>query len=509
MSYDANSTLSIPHFAHGANRGRDRGPQFHDRNADIDKLIPSYDRKRLVSISSRLFTNMGVVKAAILQKADFSIGEAWLPTYTGPTDMLDGKAIATFLRKVWFPSCDVRGGIHNWHKLLELTSIAIDRDGEAFWLLVKGNDGFPRIQQIPSHRVDSGGYGEQAASGRWKGLRIKDGIIYWPGGRPAAYRIITGDTASEFEDVPASDVIHIFDPIYQEQGRGLPSTTHGIEDLKHCLASTDDERIRQMIISRLHLVEYNDKGGPDENDPMVSLSEVAISEEDGPKILVEEAGGGKVYMKAGSGQKIEQIKHESPGEIWQSFQNRMIRSFLAGMPWPQSWVWEGSGQGTHERVEVMKGRRSIKQRQRILDYAASRAIAWAYSIFHYDLNRVPLLDHPLSWSFTKPPRATVDDGREASAQRDDWRAGLANTDEILEAKGMTEDEFYERRALGVARRKVIARRVSEEVSAESGYEITVEDREMAMLTPNEMGQQPAAAKPDPEEDHNDQEEEDE
>ena len=334
MSYDANSTLSIPHFAHGANRGRDRGPQFHDRNADIDKLIPSYDRKRLVSISSRLFTNMGVVKAAILQKADFSIGEAWLPTYTGPTDMVDGKAIATFLRKVWFPSCDVRGGIHNWHKLLELTSIAIDRDGEAFWLLVKGDDGFPRIQQIPSHRVDSGGYGEQAASGRWKGLRIKDGIIYWPGGRPAAYRIITGDNANEFEDVAASDVIHIFDPIYQEQGRGLPSTTHGIEDLKHCLASTDDERIRQMIISRLHLVEYNDKGGPDENDPMVSLSEVAISEEDGPKILVEEAGGGKVYMKAGSGQKIEQIKHESPGEIWQSFQNRMIRSFLAGMPWP-------------------------------------------------------------------------------------------------------------------------------------------------------------------------------
>ena len=155
----------------------------------------------------------------------------------------------------------------------------------------------------------------------------------------------------------------------------------------------------------------------------------------------------------------------------------------------------------------MKGRRAIKQRPRILAYAAARAIAWAYSVFHFDLKRVPLLDHPLSWSFTKPPRCTVDDGREASAQRDDWRAGLANTDEILEAKGMTEDEFYERRAIGVARRKVIARRVSEEVSAESGYEITVEDREMAMLTPNEMQQQPAAAKSDPEEDRNDQEEE--
>lgn len=499
-------------FAHGASRQRDRGPQFSDRNTDIDKLIPSYDRKRLVAISSRLFMNMGVPKAAVLQKADFSIGEAWLPTYTGPSDMADGKAIATFLRKVWFPSCDVRGGVHNWHKLLELTSIAIDRDGEAFWLLVKGADNFPRIQQIPAHRVDTCGYGEKVEGGDFKGYRIKDGIIYYSSGRPAAYRVMTGDDARTFTDIPAADIVHIFDPLYQEQGRGLPAFTHAIEDLKHCLASTDDERIRQLIISRLHLIEYNDKGGPDEDDPAIALSDTAIgTDPDGPKILVEEQRGGKIYMKANSGHKLEQVKHESPGEIWENFQDRMIRSALAGMPWPCSWVWKPAGQGTAERVEQVKGRRSIKQRQKVLHYAARRAIAWAYSVFHYDLSRVPLLDHPLDWTFTTPPRPTVDDGREASAQRDDWRAGLANVDEILEAKGMTEDEFYERRARTVANRKVIARRVAEEVSAASGYTVTVEDREMAMLTPNEMAQTaPASPAPEPPDDEEDDtEEEDE
>jgi hypothetical protein len=35
-------------------------------------------------------------------------------------------------------------------------------------------------------------------------------------------------------------------------------------------------------------------------------------------------------------------------------------------------------------------------------------------------------------------------------------------------------------------RKVIAARVAEEVSKESGYEIEIEEREMAMLTPNEI-----------------------
>lgn len=491
MSFETNGSETMTlSFAHGASRSRARGPQYSDRNTDIDKLIPGYDRKRLVAISSRLFFNMGVPKAAILQKADFSIGEAWLPTYTGPTDMADGKAIATFLRKVWFPSCDVRGGIYTWHKLLELTSAALDRDGETFWYLIKGDDGFPRIQQIPSHRVDSCGYGNKVTEGDFKGLPIKDGIIYWPGGRPAAYRVITGDDARTFKDVPANDIIHVFDPIYQEQGRGLPSSSHGIEDLKHCLASTDDERIRQLIISRLHIIEYNEKGGPDQDDPQIALSESAEGTATG--MLVEDAGGGKLWMKANSGQKIEQIKHESPGEIWENFQDRMIRSFLAGMPWPCSWVWKAAGQGTAERVEILKGRRAIKQRQKVIMHAAVRAVSWAYSIFQQN-KRVPLLDHPTSWNFTMPPRPTVDDGREASAQRDDWRAGLANTDELLEAKGMTEEEFLERRARGVAMRKVIALRVAEEVSKESGYSITIEEREMAMLTPNEMA--PQAAQP--------------
>jgi hypothetical protein len=51
---------------------------------------------------------------------------------------------------------------------------------------------------------------------------------------------------------------------------------------------------------------------------------------------------------------------------------------------------------------------------------------------------------------------------------------------------MTEEEFYTRRAHSVAMRKVIAAQVAEEVSKESGYEVEIEDREMAMLTPNEV-----------------------
>lgn len=481
--------LSGLNFAHGASRSRARGPQFSDRNLDIDKLIPSYDRKKLVSISSRLFTNMGVPKAAIRQKAEFSIGEAWLPTYVGPSDTEDGKAIANFLRKVWFPSCDVRGGIYDWHKLLELTSIAIDRDGESFWYLINGQDGFPRIQQIPSHRVDSCGYMSKVESGEFKGLTIKDGIIYWPGGRPAAYRVITGDDVRTFKDIPANDIIHLFDPTYQEQGRGLPGFTHAIEDMKHCLASTDDERIRQLIISRLHIIEYNDTGGPDIRNPAVALGEETstIDGETTVPLLVEEVKGGKVHMKAGSGHKLEQIKHESPGEIWENFHNRLNTIALNGFGWTKILLDMPSGQGTAERVGVLKARRAITQRQSLIYFAARRAISWAYSIFQQS-KRVPLLDHPTAWDFTYPPRLTIDDGREAAGMRDNFRMGSVNLTDILEAEGKTYSEHIDQRISEVVERET--KRLKAEADNPG---IKIDPRDIVMLTPNEMPQ--AATQP--------------
>jgi capsid protein len=478
-------------FAHGASRDRTRGPQFSDRNADIEKLIPSTDRKRLVSISSRLFMNMGVPKAAIRQKADYTVGEAWLPSYTGASDSDKGKSVANFMKQTWLPACDVRGGVHDWHKLLELTSIAIDRDGDAFWLLVKGEDGFPRIQQIPGHRVDSCGYRDIVQDGAFKGFKIRDGIIYYKSGRPAAYRVITGEDATKFEDIPAGDIIHIFDPTYQEQGRGLPSFTHAIEDLKHCLCSTEDERIRQMIISRLHLVEYNDTGGPDESDPAVALEEVVAASGDSPaqNVLVERMDGGKVYMKANSGHKFETIKHENPGPIWESFQNRMIRNSIAGMGWALSLVWENTGQGTAERMEVLKARRAVQQRQSLIFHAARRAFAWAYSVFQQS-GRVSLLRSPTAWDFNYPARLTVDDGREASAMRDDYRLGKLNMGDLLEAEGKNlEDHLRSRVSEAVLRKKLIA----EAEAANPG--IKIDEREMVMWTANEQGAETAPPAP--------------
>jgi hypothetical protein len=79
--------------------------------------------------------------------------------------------------------------------------------------------------------------------------------------------------------------------------------------------------------------------------------------------------------------------------------------------------------------------------------------------------------------------------------------GSRNLSEVLEARGIVEDEFLRARAWSVANRKAIARIVAEEASAKYGVEVTIEDREMFMQTPNEMGEveepEPPATQPPP------------
>lgn len=469
-------------FAHGADRSRTRGPQYETRDIDIDKLIPSHDRKRLVSLSKRLFTNIGVPKAIVTQKADYSVGGAWRPSYGGP-DKEAGDEVEAWLENVWFPNCEVRGGIHDWHQVLLGVSADIDF-GDSFTLKTVTADGkFPLLQNIPSHRIESGSDYVKVSTGRYKGRKIHDGIIYSDQNRPIAYRVMSEDRMS-FEDIPAQSIIHIFDPDFNDQGRGLPVFTHAVEDLKHCLQSTEYERIRQLIISSIGLVEYNDTGGPDMDDPRFALSAATTTE---AGVAFESYQGGSIrYMRANSGNKLESIKHDNPGDVWESFQDRMIRMSIIGASWSYSMVWKGAGQGTAERADILRARRAVDKRQRLLAHFARQAVGYAVGVATAN-GRVTRVDgstvtvlRPLRWAFSKPPRLTIDDGREDKALIEGWRAGTRNLTEVIEANGRSIEEFTRERAEEIALRKTIAA----EVAIARGVEI--EDREMAMLTANEM-----------------------
>lgn len=460
-------------FAHAADLNRNRGPQFLERDRSIDELIPAHDRKTLVALSKRLFTNMGApMRAAIRQKADYAIGRAWVPLYNG-SDKDVGREVCSWLKNVWFPLADVRGGVFNWWLFLRLVSHCLDRDGEAFILLTSSLDGtFPRVQSIPSYLVASDASLSTVDSGPYVGLRIVDGIIYNAQMAAVAYRV--HDAEGNFTDVSARDLIHIYDPTYAEQGRGLPAFTHALDDMKSMLQSTEYERIKQQVISSILLVEQNEIGGPDYSDPFAALSK---DTDDATGIAQEQYGPAVHYFRANSGGGLQTVTHDSPGDVWEAFHDRLIRSAIAGVGWSYSLVWKPAGQGTAERTEIERARRSVEERIGVLKHLGLRIITYVVAQASA-ARRIPMPGNMLAWDFTVPPRLTVDDGREAKAQIEAYSAGHLNETEIQGWKGRDVEDHYRERAVELGKRELIRMEVEEELQASTGKPIQISPQEM-------------------------------
>ena len=448
---------------------------------DIGDLVPSWDRKTILSASRKLYLNEEILKGAIEQKSMYAIGRAWHPVFVGK-DTAFGEAAAAWLHDEWFKICDIRGSEYDFTTTLYTTSNAIDRDGENWELLTEDKTGYPRIQQIPAHRVGCSYSSNQGfvQEGPYRNARIRDGIAYNRLGQPVAASVMSEDGKKE-QWVSYRDLVHNFDPSWQEQGRGLPAFTASINALRDMMQSHEWERHALMMASAIGLIEKNDTGGPDMGDPGNVLTGGTSGVTAGTGVTVESFSGGMMkYFRANSGGGIEQMKNLRPGPEWESFHDRIIRAALAGVNWPYSLVWKSSGQGTAERHEIAKAERAVEDRQELLKKGALRKVGYAISKA-IKLGILPQSEDWWKWDFTMPRKLTIDDGRVGKEQEAAWKGGWQNHQDILGAYGKNLEEHYEARAREVYLRKQAAKRWSKDG-------IEVEDREMAMLTPNDMGE---------------------
>jgi len=451
-----------------------------NRNYDFDKLVPDWDRVQLLSLSRKMFFNHGAIKTAINQKANLSIGKSWLAKYTGE-DREWGMQAEEWLKN-WYSICNVRGPMFDLQTSLHLGSISVDRDGDYFILLTAAESGYPQIQMIGAHRVGQrDNQKDRVESGPYKGLRICQGVIKNKLDRPVAYRIL-GDKKDDgtFNDVDVSarDLIQVFNPLWFEQSRGTCAGAHSLDKMMRALKSEEWEEIAMMMISSMALIEYNEKGGIDEDDPSNYLIGNAT---DGEGITTQTIDGGRIkYFKSNSGSKLEAITHDRPGDIWEKFQDRAIRTMISGMDWSYAYAWKSAElTGTSVRVELEKVRSAVEDRQELLQLPTKRVITYAIAKA-IKSGILPQNDDWYKWNFTLPPKVSIDGGRDSVAKMNEWRSGAINMTELVAERGKSIDDHYLERAREVALRK----RIQQEVETETG--IKIEDREMSMLNVNEM-----------------------
>jgi capsid protein len=427
-------------FARAVNSDPWRGLVFNRQEGRISDLVPSSDRRALAALSRRVVFNTGIAKECIRQKASFSVGGAFAPRFGG-SDKGAGEAAVAFLDETWFPEMDLSGTVRTWPAWLELVSKCIDRDGECFILLTRNPDleeFRPALLMIPAFQIRSQGQASRRINGgEWDGATLEDGIGRDDYGRILFYRVYQDQ--KEFEDVPAAAMVHLFDREFPEQLRGFPAFAANLSDILQGLESKELEILRQLIVSNVFLMR---KGGrpPAPGD---SGFETVVNAATGEAVVREKIAPGIQYLRGG--EDLEALTHQTPGDIWQSFQGRLWGEAVVGAGWSRSlvrFVSEG-GQGTVERGEIVRARLAVRARQGTLEAGAVRFITYGLTD-----PRAPVLDS-LAWGFTKPARLTVDDGREDKALLEMVKAGAMAEEEFQAHKGRSLRDHFIAKARGI------------------------------------------------------------
>ena len=432
-------------FARAVNRDASRGLVFNRRDESIRKLIPACDRRALAALSRKVVFNTGPAKACITQKAQLTVGESFMPRYHG-ADASAGLRAMDWLEDVFFSEFDYIDSRH-WRPFWEMVSKSIDRDGEAFLLkTIRPGDGRHAITAIPAYRVrsDSPSY---IMGGQNDGARLDDGGGYDAAGRVVFYRVFTTET--DFEDIPAERLIHIYDQDFSEQRRGYPAFAASLSDILQGLQSKELEILRQILVSNILLVNKGMRT-PQSTD---AGFEGAVNSSTGQEMTREQVAPGIWYLNGGE-EGPEVVQQKSPGNIWEDFQDRLWREAVIGAGWAYALVWKSPGQGTAERAEVVRARLSVRNRFRTLSDAAIQVLTWGLAD-----PRAPRVES-MRWTVTRPARLTVDDGREERADLEKVLAGAMSEEEFQANRGKSLREHMTERARTIQTAEEVAASMS-------------------------------------------------
>lgn len=447
---------------------------------DINKSVPVYDRRFIVSANRKLYANRGTIREATDARAICAVGNAWLPSYLGSDPK--GKAAEKWLREEWLPQCEIRGGEYDWQTSLYLESTNIDHSGDIGVLLTyKGDPSYPWpcFQLVPAHRVNfrnglstgvvQGDECEGAAA--YKGRKYEDGVILGDYGDPIAYALI-GETPEQDKVVSTWNFVLLGEPMFIGQARKFPIFLHAIREARTAMKASEYEEFACLLASSIALLEENETGAPEPKKLNTDFDDgTAPTPTAGPEGLsVQSYMGGLIrYLRAGSGANLKAFMSERPSAEWDKFQTRLDRVACAPV-WPVELILEmGSVTGPAVRSIQGRARRIVKDRQSLLFKIAKRKILFALAIA-MKTERIERFSDWTNWGFVMPPLLTIDDGRDAKSRRDDYFAGITNLTEILEEDGGELEPHLRQRAKEIVLRERVRREESEAANL-PGWEI--------------------------------------
>jgi len=406
---------------------------------DSGKMTTSWRFRAMLSDSRYIYSRVGQVNGSVHSKANYAVGQSWIPQYKGTNSRF--KRAFTEVMKRWMPSCDVRGAPFNFQKSVWTGSVKLDVDGDFFILLTEDPETkAPRLQFIEAHRINSPLSERTVATGQYQGKLFLNGVVYDELNRPLAYNLLPPETpygyqpvSAEYNFLPASSVIHVCDPCWFTQARGVPCITHGILDWYDLEEIRDAEKTATKVNSRLTLVETNDTGRADLASALAQARAGGdVSAVDATTKII--ANGEIRYLRANSGHKIESHSSNRPSDTFIPFLDHIARSAHMGMDWPIEMHDMSKIGGAAVRAVVSQVQRSIARRQEALWQPFHAAVLYAVAAF-MKRGDLPFATDWDNVEFSLPAQFSVDVGRDSDNRRQDVAMGIRGIDDVFAEEG--------------------------------------------------------------------------
>jgi hypothetical protein len=461
---------SVSGFTKGARASQQR-EQTPNYSIDSGGLLNATDRTRLMAIGRDLAHNCSPVRGTLNEIAKLAAAVV-IPQFEG-ADRAWGEAAELYLYDSG-KFLDVRGWPFDTDAFNRILVLSVLRDGEEFVLLTEDENGDPKIQVIPAHRVGSRTE-KEVKKGVFAGYRIQDGVILDEYGRAIGYRVL-GDTASEDRDYSSDDLFPIFDPDFADQSRGFSALGASVIDWQDYQETRRFELMAQKKLASVAVLESNELGEmPPSNT--VGIPGIGIADDgsdERPAIFGEEMLGGETrYFRAGSGSKWEIPPSDRPSANQQAFSADIVRQAIHGIGWSSDFSLDPTkAGGASMRTVIEKCNRQLDHlRERILSPVRKRIDAWRIAKAIKNGRLAPNEDW-WRWSYQFAARLTADEKYSSDVDLQEMHAGVSSFQKVCAKRG---DWWQE-----VIDQKIAEERYIQQRAAEAG----IDPNAIRLLTPN-------------------------
>ncbi len=395
---------------------------------DAKNELPNYTRVELIRRARYLEKNSGHIRGTLRDMKVYGIGDGIRPNAKSPSSEWNRQAEEYF--RMWSRRCDITNRF-SFREIQGMASRAIDVDGEVFILKTYNASGVPKLQVMEAHRLVN----------ESSDVDVQNGIKFGKYGEPIAYYFKGADDYT-VRKVPASCVLHIFEPERVSYIRQFPNIQHSILDVLDRNEILALEKQKVKLISDIARIITSETNNIEDGD--FNVGDNTANNETNPRDIERKFGGKSIRLQPG--ERIEAFESNIPSPTFTGFLSELQRSGSLGVLPYEFAVDSSKVGGAGVRLVLSKAQRYIDDRGRTLDERLNWPV-WMFVIGHAITNG--LLPKQIGWhkvTWTHPKRATVDAGREEQQNRANVETGLKTLENAYAELGLDFEAEMQTRA---------------------------------------------------------------